>query len=303
MKKRIPQIKFENLTWICIENASFEDIQKIEKKFKFHHLDLEDCLEENQRSKIDKYPDYNFIILHLPRFKGRGKKYISSLELNIFVGEDYLITLHDGNNRLNELFNLCKNNKEYRSEFMAEGSGYLLYNILNDLFEKSFILVDDLTRNLNNLEKEVFTVSSDKDMLKDILRLKKDIINFRRIIFPQRSLLAQLEHIKFSNLDSDLEIYFDNIVDKIEKIYSTLESLKELVESVHQTNEAMMAQKTNNVIRVLTVFSVIMLPLTLISGIFGMNVNLPNQDFGSIIISMCFLLFLMLIFFKRKGWL
>jgi len=92
-------------------------------------------------------------------------------------------------------------------------------------------------------------------------------------------------------------------VDKIEKIYSTLESLKELVESVHQTNEAMMAQKTNNVIRVLTVFSVIMLPLTLISGIFGMNVNLPNQDFGSIIISMCFLLFLMLIFFKRKGWL
>ena len=186
---------------------------------------------------------------------------------------------------------------------MCNGTGYLLYFLLNDLFERCFLLVDDITRTLNHLEKEVFNSSSDRNMLKDILRINKDIINFRRIIFPQRAVLAQLEHIRFSKEDEDLEIYFDNIVDKIEKIYSTLESFKELVGSLHQTNETMIVQKTNNVIKVLTIFSVIMLPLTLITGMYGMNVDLPTNNFSDILIIMALVLGFMLFYFKKKDWL
>ena len=186
---------------------------------------------------------------------------------------------------------------------MKNGSGFLLYNVLNDLFERSFYLVDEINKKLNSLEKKVFAVSKDRNMLQDILRINKDIINFRRIILPQRAVLAQLEHIRFSKMDSNLEIYFDNIVDKIEKIYSTLESFKELAEALHQTNETMIVQKTNNVIRVLTIFSVVLLPLTLISGLYGMNVELPTNSFNSIVLIMLLVLLTMLCYFKKKGWL
>lgn len=303
MKKKLSKVIFNNLKWINIDSVDLDTLKKIEKNYHFHHLDLEDCLEENQRSKIDKYPDYNFIILHLPKFKGRNQKYIASTELNIFISSDVLITIHDKNLQINKIFEEAQEKMEFREEAMQDGAGYLLYYILNDLFEKCFLLVDDINRSLNHLEKEVFNTASDKNMLKEILRLNKDIINFRRIIFPQRAVLAQLEHIRFSNQDADLEIYFDNIVDKIEKIYSTLESFKELVESLHQTNETMIVQKTNNVIKILTIFSVIMLPLTLITGMFGMNVNLPTKNFYEILKIMGVILFAMLFFFKKKDWL
>ena len=303
MKKRLSKVIFKDLKWINIDSVDLDIIKKLEKNYNFHHLDLEDCLEENQRSKIDKYPDYNFIILHLPKFKGRNQKYIASTELNIFISENVLITIHDNNQVLNKIFEEVKEDKEFREEIMCNGTGYLLYFLLNDLFERCFLLVDDITRTLNHLEKEVFNTSSDRNMLKDILRINKDIINFRRIIFPQRAVLAQLEHIRFSKSDEDLEIYFDNIVDKIEKIYSTLESFKELVGSLHQTNETMIVQKTNNVIKVLTIFSVIMLPLTLITGMYGMNVDLPTNNFTDILIIMGLVLGLMLFYFKKKDWL
>ncbi|MBT5346388.1 magnesium transporter CorA family protein [bacterium] len=303
MKKRLSKVSFNDLKWINIDSVDLDTIKKLEKNYNFHHLDLEDCLEENQRSKIDKYPDYNFIILHLPKFKGRNQKYIASTELNIFISENALITIHDKNSFIDKIFEDSKKDKGFREEIMCNGAGYLLYYILNDLFERCFSYVDDITRTLNHLEKEVFNVSSDRNMLKDILRINKDIINFRRIIFPQRAVLAQLEHIRFSKEDEDLEIYFDNIVDKIEKIHSTLESFKELVGSLHQTNETMIVQKTNNVIKVLTIFSVVMLPLTLITGMYGMNVDLPTNNFMDILIIMGIVLSLMLIFFKKKDWL
>ena len=174
--KRLSQISLGNLNWINVEDPSTTSMNKLEKQFGYHHLDLEDCLEENQRSKIDKYTDYTFIILHFPEFKGRGKKYIASSEINVFIQEGYLVTIHDANPYLNEIFEACKSDKNYKEEIMKNGSGFLLYNVLNDLFERSFYLVDEINKKLNSLEKKVFAVSKDRNMLQDILRINKDII-------------------------------------------------------------------------------------------------------------------------------
>ena len=174
------------------------------------------------------------------------------------------------------------------------------------MFEDLFKIVDDLSREVNKIEKEVFQTENNRDMLKDILLLKKDIINFRRIILPQRTIIAQLEHMTFSNRDDDLEVYFDNVVDKIEKIFATLENLYELVESLHQTNESIIFHNTNNVIKVLTVFSVVMLPLTFVTGFYGMNVALPLQNSENsvmwIVFFMLTILGSMLGYFKYKDW-
>ena len=291
--------------WVNIPNPNASDIELLEKEYGFHHLDLEDCLTENQRAKIDRYDNYTFLILHLPTLHPKTKRIIYE-ELNIFISDSFLICLHDKHDYLNVLFEQALNNDIIAKDYMGSGSGYLLYKILNEVFESLFKIVDDLTRETNKIEREVFQAENNRDMLKDILLLKKDIINFRRIILPQRTIIAQLEHMTFSKNDDDLEVYFDNVVDKIEKIYSSLENLNDLVESLHQTNESIIFHNTNNVIKVLTVFSVVMLPLTFVTGFYGMNVNLPLQNSEYSVLWIVFLMLTilgsMLGYFKYKDW-
>lgn len=152
------------------------------------------------------------------------------------------------------------------------------FTAFNELFEGTFPTLDDLSKNINTIEHDVFETDSGKDRLRDILLLKKNLINFRRIIMPQRAVIAQLEHLNMKFSKNELDVYFDNVVDKIEKIFGVLENLKDLVHSLHQTNEAIISHNTNNIIRVLTVFSVVMLPMTVITGFYGMN--LQGLPFG-----------------------
>ena len=305
MKTEMQTINGNNIKWVNIPNPTQDEINLLEKEYGFHHLDLEDCLTENQRAKIDRYDNYTFLILHLPTLHKRTKRIVYK-EIDIFISNDFLICLHEDHGFLNDIFESAQNNDIVAKDYMSSGPGYLLYKILNQMFEDLFKIVDDLSRDVNKIEKEVFQTENNRDMLKDILLLKKDIINFRRIILPQRTIIAQLEHMTFSTRDNDLEVYFDNVVDKIEKIFATLENLYELVESLHQTNESIIFHNTNNVIKVLTVFSVVMLPLTFVTGFYGMNVALPLQNAENsvlwIVFFMLTILGSMLGYFKYKDW-
>lgn len=304
--EKLNKITYQDLKWININHPTKDDIVYLEEKYDFHHLDFEDCLTQNQRPKIDRYDDYIFIILQLPVLD-KASSSIVSIELDMFVSQHSVITLHGGHEHINAIFENCRNKVQYQESYMQKGAGYFVYMLLNDIFESCFSLVDDLTYEAKVLEKEVFEVNQTTDKLKDILGLKKDLINFRRIILPQRSVIAQLEHIYMRQDDTaDLEVYFDNVVDKIEKIYSSLENQKEIVNSLQETNEAIIFHNTNNVIRVLTVFSVIMMPLSVITGFYGMNVALPYASgklaFLGVAIFMLSVLVLMLAFFKYKKW-
>jgi len=305
MKTEMQTINGNNIKWVNIPNPTQDEVNLLEKEYGFHHLDLEDCLTENQRAKIDRYDNYTFLILHLPTLHKKTKRIVYK-EIDIFISNDFLICLHEDHGFLNDIFESAQNNDIVAKDYMSSGPGYLLYKILNQMFEDLFKIVDDLSREVNKIEKEVFQTENNRDMLKDILLLKKDIINFRRIILPQRTIIAQLEHMTFSTRDEDLEVYFDNVVDKIEKIFATLENLYELVESLHQTNESIIFHNTNNVIKVLTVFSVVMLPLTFVTGFYGMNVALPLQNAENsvlwIVFFMLSILGSMLGYFKYKDW-
>lgn len=272
--------KEANFTWVSISNPGEKEMAYLRRNHKFHHLDLEDCLSEIQRPKIDDYEDYLFIVLHVP-VKNR-KRQITNDEINIFIGQNFVITLHENSPILKKVFEKCKKSKKSKDDYMEKGSGYFLYMIIDDLFEAGFPLLDDLNRQLNDLEKDVFDKDYSRDRLKDILVLKKDIINFRRIIMPQRAIIAQLEHKNKKFLPENLDVYFDDIVDKIEKMWNNLENLQELAASLQETNESIISHNTNNVIKILTVFSVVMLPLTFITGFYGMNItNLPYAQHTS----------------------
>lgn len=307
-KNKIEKIRHseQNFTWVNISRPDESTIQHLRRNYKFHPLDLEDILSEIQRPKIDDYEDYLFMILRIPVRSSRFRR-LKSSDIKIFIGQKYLITIHNGDPTINQTFQKCKKRKKMKDEYMGKGSGYLLYMITDDLFESCFPIRDNLARTLNEMEKDVFSSDYSRDRLKDILLLKKDIINFRRTIMPQRALIAQLEHKNKKFLPENLDVYFDDVVDKIEKIWNNLENLQELVASLQETNESIISHNTNNVIKILTIFSVVMLPLTFITGFYGMNVNgLPfaqTQNSVEIIIGIFIAVVVgMISYFKYKKW-
>jgi magnesium transporter len=188
----------------------------------------------------------------------------------------------------------------------SKGPGYLLYKIVDDAFDYCFPMLRKMGNKLERLEEEIFLGRGEK-VVREISNVKQEIINFRKVIRPQRSVLGDLERTKHRFIAEDLEIYFDDIVDASERIWDMLENFKEVVEGLEATNESLISHRLNNVLRVLTSISVVILPLTLIASIWGMNVRVPGQGsiqaFWVIIASMLGLLVAMLAFFRRRGWL
>lgn len=302
-------IKSDNNQWINIVEPTEEDISMLKKKYRFHTLDLEDCLSESQRPKIDEYEKYLFIILHFPYY--RRNRHVATERVNIFIGQNYLITIHNGHlDELGKIFEKCKKSPKTRRLLFGESTGYLLYSIISKLFGYSFSFTDRIQLNLNKIEQVIFETAQVKDQLFEIMVAKKNIIELRKILLPQRTVIASLEHKQKRFLPEDLEIYFDDVVDQIEKIWNILETQKEVIESLEDTNESLLSHKINNTMRTLTVFSVIMLPLTFLTGLFGMNVQLPFKEalvniehFWSIIISMVVIALGMIGIFRWKKWL
>lgn len=301
------KLKDKGFTWVNINNPDERATSYLKHHYKFHPLDLEDCLSDIQRSKIDEYENYLFIVLHVPvKRAGQHKLHIS--ELDIFISHNFVITLHEDDPTVNKVFEKCKKKRKFKEEYLQKGSGYFLYMIVDDLFESCFPILDDLGHQLNDLESEVFDSGQSKDRIKEVLLLKKDLINFRRVIMPERAIVAQLEHKNKKFLPENLTVYFDDIVDKIEKMWNNLENLQELAVSLQETNESVISHNTNNIIKILTTFSVIMLPLTVVTGFYGMNVDgLPfvgSENPVLIIMGMLAIIALaMLGYFRYKRWL
>jgi magnesium transporter len=162
---------------------------------------------------------------------------------------------------------------------------------------------------LDAIEDDIFTEERSEEVVRDISKAKQEIINFRKVIRPQRPVLRDLENYKqrFLAPELDIEIYFDDIVDAHERIWDMLENYKEVIEGLEDTNESVLNHRVNEILRVLTAISVIVLPLTLIASIWGMNVGVPGEgdsvDFYVVIAAMAVILVAMLTYFRRRGWL
>src|SRR6186997_1965999 len=277
-KPNVETITAEGLRWVNIERPSPLDCAWLEEQFGFHALDLEDVLSRNQRPKIDEYPDYLFIVLHFPVFD-RTVGRLNAGELDIFVGPDYLVTIpNQPLQPVEYLFERCRSNEEFREQLFSNGPGYLLYRIVDDSFDYCFPMLRKIGNKLDALEDDIFEGRTE-EVVRDISNVKQEIINFRKVIRPQRPVLRDLEKVKQRYLatDRDLEIYFDDIVDSHERIWDMLENYKEVVDSLAETNESVISHRVNDILRVLTSISVIVLPLTLIASIWGANVHVPGE--------------------------
>src|SRR3954447_11206324 len=267
LEPKVEIVESDGLRWINIERPSPVDRAWLEEHFDFHPLDYEDVQSRNQRPKIDEYDDYLFIVLHFPVFdKAVGR--LNAAELDIFIGPDFLITLPNSPlPPVEYLFERCRSSDDVRHQMLSKGSGYLLYRIVDDSFDYCFPMLRKMGNKLDRVEEEIFDEGRSEELVRDISNVKQEIINFRKIVRPQRPVLRDLERTKQRYLAGDLDIYFDDIVDASERIWDMLENYREVIDALEETNEALISHRLNNVLRVLTAFSAIFLPLTLVASI------------------------------------
>src|SRR4051812_2610507 len=303
---RVEIVESPGLRWINIERPRALEQAWLEAHFDFHALDYEDVRSRNQRPKVDEYDDYLFIVLHFPRYDKVVSR-LNAAELDIFVGPDFLITCpNEPLQTIEYLFQSCRRNEELRDNLFSKGTGYLLYKIVDDCVDASFPMLGKIGNKLERIEEEIFEGKGD-EVVRDISNVKQEIINFRKIVRPQRVAFRDLERNKARYIAEDLDIYFDDIIDASERVWDLLENYKEVVEGLEATNESAIAHRTNEVFRILTAISLTFLPLTLIASLFGMNVELPWEDaphaFWIILAAMLAIVIGVATFFRRRGWL
>ncbi len=293
------------LTWIDIEAPTKQETDYLAENYPFHPLDLDDCLSRIQRPKIDVYDDYLFLVFHFPVFSPEMRVTTPS-QVSVFIGEKYLITLHKGDLKpLVNLFNQCQSDEEIRQEHFSQGAGYLLYRIIDRLVDYCFPIVNKIGGNIEAVEDAIFSVKM-RGAVREISDLRRDVISFRRIVWPMRAVIGSMEPKIRRFAKMDMEVYFGDMTDHLDKIWDALDEYKEIIEGLNDTYDSLATNRTNEVMRMLTVIATILLPLTVIASLYGMNVPLPFQEshYSFLIVFFIWAIIVggMLYFFRRHRW-
>ena len=304
---RRPKAKTD-LKWVNIINAQNSEIQYLKKNYDFNLKHLNSSLSTvfSQRPMISQEPGYVFIVLHFPIYV--GDKVIAG-EIEFFIGHGYLITVHNGNiPALNEFFIMCKENSAALLAYNWESSIILLYEILNKLIHDCYGLIDETSVGITRVEDLIFE-HNQNEAVSMILNLRRNIINLRKILQNHESILKSLMEVK-STLVPQVEIrkHYDHLVEHSKRIWNMLDNQKEMIEVLNSTNQSLLDNQMTNVMKTLTIFSVIVFPLTLLAAIFSMRTEsmpLVHNPYGFwIIICIMFTSSVgMLLYFEKKKWL
>ncbi len=307
-KPGIQSISYGRLLWINIENPTEVEIEYLAENYPFHKLELDDCLSRIQRPKIDHDEDdnYLFMVFHFPVFHKEARVTTVS-QVSVFLGRDYLITLHEGNLKsLTTFFRDCSANKETQDEAMSHSPGLLLYLILDRLVTYCFPILNKIGSNIERVEDDIFDEDA-RSTVRELSMLWKDVISYQRMIKPQTEVFEWMEKSELPIIKEDADVYFGDLADHNRKIMDSLNEYKEWVAGLNDNVGTLTSFRINQVMRLLTVISVILLPLTLVAGIFGMNIY-PLTDNGNptaitaVLITMVVIVASMLVFFRVKRW-
>ena len=303
----VEEITFGNLTWVNIQSPTEQDTEYLAEKYDFHPLALDDCLSRKQLPKLDVYPGYLFFIFHFP-FYDKQTRISSKRQWSAFVGENLLVTLHTGELKtMVALFRDCQTHEDAREEYLSNGSGFLLYRILDRAIDSYFPVLDKIMELVEDVEDSVFDEST--EATKELSIIRRDVITQRAVMFPTRAMFIEMENKLKRFTDVDVTAYYHDLMDHINKICETLDEVQEIIEVYKDADYTLATYRINRVTRLLTIFSTIILPFLLVSSLFGMNVVLPGGiDAGEPVTFVVLLVIMgviaggMLIFFRHRRW-
>jgi magnesium transporter len=296
------------LKWVDIADPTSADMTALGRDYGFHPLDLEDCL-AGKVTKVEDHGEHVFILLHFPE---EGAGIITSNRIAMFLGKDYLVTLHPGSVRvISDLFRTCSIDEKKRTEIM-KSSPFLAYEIIDRMVDGIFLILEDVQGSLDDLEAVVF--EEKKSFSTPINQARRQIARLRRIVVPLRLYVPDLSKAqKFS--DENLAIYFSDVNHKVSNISGTVDEMKEMVEIYKDTDFVTSSNRTNDVLSLLTILFTLTIPATLLSSIYGMNIPLPGgldtgplefagpySSFLVIVIIMLIPSAIMVWYFRRAGW-
>jgi magnesium transporter len=300
MRKKITS---EKVTWIDIMTPTEDDLAYLRKEFDFHPFILKSILPPIHHPRFENYDEYLFLVMHYPFFVVETKE-TKAREIDIIVTKNTLITIRYHNIApLQALFTKLDLYGKEQKEFTDEGVGEVLYRLLNDLLRNSFPKLDHISEKIDSIEKEIFKEQHRKEVIEQISDLKYDLINFKRIIQPQVTVFQSLKEQAGKFFGEHFEPYFNELVNCFSTIREVLETHHRTLNELEETNANLLSTRTNEIIKVLTIFTVIIAPLTLIASIYGMNLDYaPFRSFWPIMAIMVISLIIMIVFLRKKKW-
>ncbi|OGH18081.1 MAG: hypothetical protein A3F31_04050 [Candidatus Levybacteria bacterium RIFCSPHIGHO2_12_FULL_38_12] len=326
----IQTVNFNDASFVNVTNPSNLEIKYLKNNFGFDSLHLDDYIYKTQVPKIEIFKDYTLLVLDFPYFpqseplSGKNgekngvlsfpqfipfekKKRIFSSQVDFFIGNNYLVILYDGSlTPINYIFSQCQKTLRNREEYIGEGSVFLAYRIIDALVDSCFPVINTLSSTIDRIDRELEDKQS-QNTLEEISTTRRNIVVFHTIIKPIIPLFKGLEEGVYKQLNGKMQPFWGNISDHLQKIMERVEDNRELLEGISESNESLLTSKTNEIVKVLTIYSAILLPLNLLASIYGMNIpGLPfAEDHVAFAIIMAFMFAIgvsMLTIFKFKRW-
>ena len=302
----IKQIKYKKCHWIDILEPSEKELSFLKENFHLHPIILEELKKPSNRSHVEHLEEGLYFVYHAPRFEAKIETSVP-LEVDFLLTKESLITVsYQKNNILEKIFSLCETNLAARNFYLSQGPGFLLYQILEKHINLSLRQLGHIQEKIRKVEEKMFS-GKEKEVVKDISKLKRDILNFQLISKPQLTLLTSLFREGEKFFGKKYKIYFFDLKEEYEHLWNVLSNCREVVEALETTNDNLIEIRLNEIMKLFSILAFITFPLTLFSSIFGMNVaHLPivghKYDFWIIVAIMSFLTFLMFAIFKIKKW-
>jgi len=303
----VASISYNKLSWVYIEKPARAEADYLAQNYPFHPLNLDDILGRIQRPKIDEYKDHLFVVLHFPVFDKQTQMIMPS-EVDIFIGEDYLVTVHCSGDLkpLTAFFQQCQSDEKSRQTYMGQGSGFLLYHILHTLTEYCSPMLNRITESIEAVENVIFAKTT-IDTVRRISWIRRDLISLRSVIHPQIAVIETLEKKEYPFFKEGREVYFGDIADHYRKVWDGLQDAKEVIDSLTDTSNWLTSHNIQEVMRVLTIFMAIVMPVEVVASIEGSNLLPESWLHNPTLFHFSFLVqavivIIMLIFLRRRRW-
>jgi magnesium transporter len=303
------RIASEKVVWTNIVDPTLHDVAALRRSYaNIHPLNLEDVTSHIERPKVDFQDEYLFVVVQFPKWDPVTRLTRGS-EIDFIVTRGHLITVHDGVLKpLVALFQRASTDEDERHKLLGSTAIHAFYQIIDRLVDYIFPILHKVENNIRSIEERIFDDVREEVLIRDISLVRRDVYALRRIIRQQIPIFEQIERRRQTTTqDEEMEEYFGDLVDHIQKARDMIDEDAEVITSLSDTADTLLTHRLNGVIRILTVISVIFFPLTLLTGVWGMNVDLPLQDrenaFVIISLIMAAIVTVMITYFRKRNWL
>lgn len=291
------------ILWVDLMNPSAEEGKILSDVFHFHDLAVEDALSTTHFPKVESYGDYLYLILHRIDFKA-PEHCFRTHDVDFFLGPNYLVTIHSGDSRsIEEISQVCERN----SLALGEGAAALMHRIIDSIVDHYRPEIDELSDRLDSLEKEVFERTNPR-LAKAILDFKRDVSSLRRVVQPQRDVVGRLARREFPFINEAISYRFRDVHDHLVRLADESMFFQDRITSLLDAHLSTVSNQLNSVMKILTVIATVFMPLTFITGLYGMNVDLPHFGLGGTTMFWILMVFMMIIsggmlaVFRSRGW-